>query len=72
MESRVLISDEERFFRLGTQDNSGAHPVSYEAVKQGPLLGLKGPFCDAPYSFPFNAAIQSIAVHLQSIRVLVA
>jgi hypothetical protein len=63
MESRVSISDEEMFFRLATQNNSGAHPSSYEAVKQGPHLGLKRLFCDAPYSFPPNADIQSIVVH---------
>jgi hypothetical protein len=72
MESRVSISDEEIFFLLGTQKNSGDHPSSYEAVTQGPLLRLKGMSCDAPYSFPFNAYIQSIAVHLQSIHVLMA
>jgi hypothetical protein len=39
MENRVSISDEEMFFLLGTQNISGAHASSYEAVKQGSLLG---------------------------------
>jgi hypothetical protein len=67
MESCVSISDEKTFLCLATQNNFGAHPRSYEAVKQGPLLALMGPFCYAPYSFPFNADIQSVDVHLQSI-----
>jgi hypothetical protein len=44
MESRVSVSDEEMFFHLATQNNFGAHTRSYETVKQGPLLGLKGHF----------------------------
>jgi hypothetical protein len=60
------------FFHLCTQKISGVRPSSYEAVTQGLLLGLKEPFCDAPYSFSFNANIQSMVVHLRSTDVLMA
>jgi hypothetical protein len=72
MESRGEISDEQMFFRLGTQKNSGVHPSSYEAVTQGLLLGLKEPFCDVPCLFSFNVDIQSMVVHLQSTDILMA